>query len=212
MFVNLIFKLTLSMGIFDFLKAKETLTKEYIEAINPGNETILSEALSSARGQRIEKVYYGIVNYTNGVPEFDGFHLCDQAVLIKLSNGKWLNWVWVEEGFYQTGEINISTSDIQNKLNLDNYTKLVDVSEFIEWKRFVGRKIDSIQFKTIDINGNNHISDIRLTVGNNHVSICAIEEPDPDKLPKLDGLPYSPSWTIIVFDDKILEKYSRIIE
>jgi len=39
----------------------------------------------------------------------------------------------------------ISTSDIQNKLNLDYYTKLVDVSEFFEWKRFVARKIDSIQ-------------------------------------------------------------------
>ena len=63
------------MGIFDFLKAKETLTKEYIEAINPGNETILSEALSSAGGQRIEKVYYGIVNYTEGGYEFEGYRV-----------------------------------------------------------------------------------------------------------------------------------------
>ena len=76
----------------------------------------------------------------------------------------------------------------------------------------LGGEIDSIQFKIIDINGDNYISDIRLTVNNNHVSICAIEEPDPYKLPKLDGLAYSANWTIVVFDDKILEKHNRIIK
>jgi len=189
----------------------ETVTSEYIGGINTSNEQMFSEAVNSAEGQKIDQVYYGIVNYQERPYHFDGFHLCDQAVLIKLSNGKWLNWVWVEEGYYQTSEINISTLDIRNKL-LDEYTEVKNVSESNEWKNLVGKRIDSIKFKTVEINGNKHISDLKLTIDNKHVSICAIDEPDPFKLPKLGGMPYSANWTIVVFDDKILEEHNRIIK
>lgn len=189
----------------------ETMTSEYIGAINTSNERLFSEAINSAKGQQIDQVFYGIVNYQERPYHFDGFHLCDQAVLIKLANGEWLNWVWVEEGFYQPSEINITTLDVRDKL-VDDYSEVTNVSESNEWKELIGKKIDSIEFKTVAINGNKHISDLKLTIENKHVSICAIDEPDPFKLPKLEGMPYSANWTIVVFDDKIIKEHNRIIK
>lgn len=187
------------------------MTSGYIEAINPKNQQLFSETLNSAIGLKVNEVFYGIVNYQERPYHYKGFDLCDQAVLMKLSNGRWINWVWVEEGFYQTGEINITTMDIRDKLK-DKFTEIINVSESEEWKYLIGKDIDSVQFKTININGNNHLSDLKLTIDKRNVTICAINEPDPYKLPNIDGLPYSANWTIVVFDDKILEKHNRMIK
>ena len=186
------------------------MTSNDIEAINPVDQLLFSETINSAKGQIIEQVFYAIVNYQERPYYFDGFHLCDQAVLIKLSNGKWLNWVWVEQGFSENPEINITMLDIRNKL-VDEYTTVKDVSDSSEWKALIGKEIHSIKFKIIDIDETKKISDLKFTINNKDVSICAIDEPDPYKLPKIEGLPFSMNWTIIVFNEEILKEHNRTI-
>ena len=181
-----------------------------IEAINPVDQLLFSETINSAKGEIIEQVFYAIVNYQERPYYFDGFHLCDQAVLIKLSNGKWLNWVWVEQGFSRNPEINITMLDIRNKL-VDEFTTVKDVSESSGWKALIGKEIHSIKFKIIDMVESKQISDLKFTINNKDVSICAIAEPDPYKLPKIEGLPFSTDGTIIIFNEEILKEHNRAI-
>lgn len=185
------------------------MSSEDISALDPSNKALFSDTLNSVKGQKIEAVYYCIANYQERAYGYDGFHLCDRAILLKLANGSWLNWVWIEYGFYQSEEINICTIDIREKL-MDGHTEVKNVSESDEWRQLIGKEIQSVQFKTAQIDGNAHISDLKLTFENAQVTICAIDEPDHDLLPELVGLPYSPNWTIAVFDDSILKKHRRM--
>lgn len=187
------------------------MTSNHINAIDFADANIVAQTLNTVKGQKIEEVFYCIVNDQDKPFKFPGFHLCDLAVLIKLSNDQWLNWIWVEGGRYLPGEINITTMNISSKLS-DEFTEIIDVSNSEEWSKFIGKEIEIIEFKTIINGGNKHISDLKLTIEDDSVTICAIDEPNMNKLPKLDGLPYSANWTIIVFDDEILKAHHRIIK
>ena len=178
------------------------------------NEHSVKQIFEDYHGVFIDQVYYGLANYDD-VADYNGFHLVDLAILIQMSNGKWLNWIWQEvewkedEGQYTTG-ISIMEGDIKQNL-INDYTKIINVTKIKGWKSIRQKKIKSIKYSIKSIDNINYISDLKFEFDNTSVTICAIEEPNPHILPELVGLPYENNWTIVVFDEALLHKHNRLI-
>ncbi|PTX63997.1 hypothetical protein C8N46_101607 [Kordia periserrulae] len=177
-------------------------------------------------GQTIEKVFYVLANYSDNSYTYEGFHLCDEAVLIQLSKNQWISWVWLEDDptsgysyhlYYDDARIAIEEREnngITFLKQIDQYTSSSrsiwsDETNSSAWKKFIGQKIEDIQFVTKKIDDISFVSDVILNFKNESVRIIAIEEPDPELLPEIENLNFDPIWTMIVFNDEILKKHNR---
>jgi len=192
-------------------KGKEIpiITSEYVESINIQDKKSFEKKIHTFKGNQIEYIFYAIVNYQEKSYDFGRFHLCDQAVLIKFSNGKWLNWVWVEKGFNGCPEINLSFKDLRPELN-DEFTKIINVTETKEWVNIKGLVLTNIIYKSFqNAKKELFLSDLIFKFTDKSVTICAIDEPDQNILPNIKNLSFLPNWTIIIFDESMLKEFKR---
>mgnify|MGYP000542205594 FL=1 len=156
-------------------------------------------------GSVIERVWYALPNYPDGNNLFDKFHLADMAVLIEFSNGKRLNWLWLEE----TMAYHISTKDIWTILDKNFTDCLEEVSGSPGWQQLIGNKVINISFLFNDNIPPERLSDLRIETETGMAQICATEEPVLNELSELDELPVSNDWTVVVFDDDLLKLHNR---
>lgn len=177
-------------------------------------------------GQTIEQVQYVAANYLDRPYEYNGFHLNDTAICIRLSNEQWINWVWLEDDptveycyhlYYEDARDAINTREEEGITFLkrsglytpESHSKGIDVSRSNHWKEFIGQKIEDIDFLTTKIDGIPFLSDLILSFKEKTVHILACEEPEPEILPEIENLNFDPIWTMVVFDDAILKKHNR---
>lgn len=156
-------------------------------------------------GSVIERVWYALPNYPDGNNFFDKFHLADMAVLFEFSNGKRLNWLWLEE----TMAYHISTKDIWTILDKNFSDSIEDVSGSSDWKRFIGSKVLNITFFFNDDIPPEQLSDLKIQTETGTVHICATEEPILNESSELEGLPMANDWTVVVFDEDLLKLHNR---
>lgn len=154
------------------------------------------------KGAVIENVFYLLPNYPERDCQYDQFHLVDMAVLIEFNNGKRLNWVWLEE----TQRFHLSTKNILALLEMNFDGSMVDVSNSPDWKKLIYGKVTRVDFL---LNGTT-LSDLIIEIQTGMAQICATEEPDPDMLPELVGLPMANEWSVVVFDQNLLKKHNRL--
>lgn len=176
-----------------------------IEAIDVLDEQVTGELKASLKGKVVNDILYVKTNYPDRPLAFDGFHLSDTAILIKFSDNTWLNWVWTDDGFYGRVEFNISLIDVTEILG-DEFTKVIGAVDFKEWKGIADKTVKKVDVGFSEINGETFLSSLQLTFNTQTVSILAIEEPDPYALPELRDLRLGNDWTIVVFDESILDK------
>lgn len=162
----------------------------------------LRSLLDSYKGAVIEDVFYSLPNYPERQCEYHKFHTADMAVMIQFNSGKKLNWVWLE----QTEHFHLSTKDIFTILDMNFPDCLEDVSESPDWKQLIYGKVTSIDFALYD----GQLSDLIITTQTGMAQICATEEPDPEALPELQGLPIANEWAVVVFDKDLLQQHSRL--
>jgi hypothetical protein len=189
------------------------------------NET--KEKLKLLNGLEIKKVQYVIANYQERPNQYDDYHLVDEAIFIELSNNQVISWIWTDDGPDEGYYYSLFLEDMSEPLKKRNQdgikflkeigqyypgieSKWVDVTETEEWKSYIGKKIESVNYKfTRTKDKRYHITDVILGIDNNKVYISSIEEPEPTILPKLENLNFAPDWTIVIFDEKILKKHER---
>ena len=189
-----------------------TSTSKDLSGIDINNIELLDSLLNSFEGETIDKVYYAITNHPDDKFNYEGFHLCDQAVIIKTKNNKWLNWVWVEEGIYGEPDLILAIGDKRKKFTNDYWSTIIDVTYSDDWNSIQNKEIKKIEYNVLTEGDKNYLSDLRFNINNNFVTISAIAEPDTYLLPEINSLEYERNWTIIIFDDSILSKYGRILK
>ena len=174
------------------------------QAPTPSPEKIIQ----AAKATYLDEVYYALANY----PEpraHNGFHDVDVAVLIKCTQGQWINWVWREEGRYGEPEYTLSSGDIRAELE-DEFLKIVKVSNLPAWRPFLDKVIRNIEVKHAEgPNGELLLADLLLQFEDQSVHIFSTEEPDPYLLPELSSLDFSTDWSLVVFEENLLEKHER---
>lgn len=155
------------------------------------------ETLASFTGERIIEVYYVLVNYPQNPFSEESYHHCDKGVLIKFSGGKWLNWIWVENGIHDTPEIRLSFMDERETLQ-DRFTTIKKVSNTDMWREVWAKHIEQItcEFEELDKN-QEYLSKLSLRFGGFDIKICSTEEPDPVYFTNLDAVRFAPEWTLI---------------
>lgn len=176
-----------------------------VDALDLSNEDVLKALIAEVRNTTIVSVYYGIANYQHRPYHYEGFHLCDFGVFFKLSNGGWLNWVWVEEK--EDGDYGIEISQINLIGRLSVEANFIEVSDSVEWRALLRKRITKVEFEISEFGVYEHINRMKLEFEDKTVvSICSIEEPDPYRLPSLDSLRFGKDWTIVIFDELVLQK------
>ena len=188
-------------------------------------ESTAEDDLNKLEGLSIEKVTYVIHNYRERSNRYEGFHLVDAAIFLKLSNGKVLSWLWNEDGsevdygYYYSfclGDLSeaLKKSHVEGIAYLKEIGKYfqgveaewIDVSDTKEWKRFLGKPIVSVDYRSvIHKDKREHLADVIFKFKDDKISISCIDEPDPEVLPNVPSLEFAPIWTIVIFDEKILE-------
>ncbi len=196
--------------IYLFIPQKEDLPTQILSKQAPptpcGDRTVWKQRLPPFIQKKIQSVYYAIVNYQDRPYAYRGFHTCDKGILIEFTDGKWLNWVWEEEGAYGQPEMQLSFEDMREAIS-DDLTEIVEVGETDAWKPFMGKPLSYLSANLHhSANEETYLSELDLTFGKKRVVICATEEPDPYHLPQLNGLPYGQDWMVVVFDEEILKK------
>ncbi|MFK7749348.1 MAG: hypothetical protein AB8B65_13210 [Kordia sp.] len=198
-------------------------------AISIHQETSLSieRKKKNIVGQTIEQVQYVISDYKERPYQYDGFHLIDTAICIRLSNEQWINWVWLEDDptveycyhlYYEDARDAINNREqegidflVRSGLYTpDSHSKGIDVSTSDDWKEFIGQKIEDINFLTQKIDGIPFLSDVILSFKHKTVRIIAMDEPEPDALPEITSIDFDPVWTMVVFNDAILKTHNRL--
>jgi len=179
-----------------------TLKKDKVQAVQADWKTIKEnylKVLSSFKDVYLEEVYYVIVNYTEREFAYEKFHLCDVGILLKFSNGKWLNWIWEENGIHGTPEYRLSFVDKQKDLK-DSFTQFHEVSDTDAWKNVNGTKLTDVSC-IFEKTGKDqeYLSKMILQFDSFVFTICSVEEPDPYTLPNIDTLAFAPDWTVIHF-------------
>lgn len=157
------------------------------------------KVLSSFKDVYLEEVYYVIVNYTERDFAYENFHLCDVGVLLKFSDGRWINWIWEEEGIHGTPEYQLSFTDKRGELK-DFLTPFHKVSDTKAWKKVSETKLTEVSC-TFEETGKEkgYLSKMILQFDSFVFTICSIEEPDPYNFPDIEPPVFAPDWTIIHF-------------
>ncbi len=169
-----------------------------------------TKILSLFTGKTLHQVFYAESNYTDRDFDFGGFHLCDQAVLLRFSDGSWLNWIWIEEGKNGSPEYVLQAGDMRELLLEDEYTVLHDAHHSPAWKELMDHAFSDFGIRYLEKeDGNSFLLDITLYLGEKSVTIASIAEPQPDVLPELRQMNEEIGWTAIVFDLEILKKFQR---
>ena len=154
-------------------------------------------SMTSLLSESIRAVYYILVNEPYEKVVFKNYHVPDLAVCIEFSNGKWLNWVWAEEGVYDKPEFQLSFSD-ERKIWVDEYATLVEVSKDQLWEKVIGKSLITfdLQFKTLNGNGK-YLSEISLIFDAVSLKICGIQEPYPIEQFDPDHFIFSTDWILV---------------
>lgn len=160
-------------------------------------------------GSTISEVFYGLVNYQGeSAYDFGDFHLVDKAILIKFSNGEWLNWVWEEQGLAGP-EIQIKKGDERQALQ-DGFTQLLRVDQHPFWAKLKQHPVLKIQpiFPFAQIK-DSAVSDLIFVFPDQDMTFSAIAEPEPELLPDLSELTFEPDWTFITLEDVYMKTHHR---
>lgn len=192
--------LNLIRKLFGFDNVVEDLSQETLGVIDLRIDENCKDLLNWILKEKIQGVYYLTANYKEKENYFDQYHLIDVGLILELSNSKWLNWVWVEEGYNGDSEYNISKIDILGRFHKMFYRK-EDVSDTIKWKELIGESITDIRFQFEEIEGKTYLSEMRLVLPDRKITVSSIEEPEENQEIDIMDLKFSPEWSIIVFDD-----------
>ncbi|MEM6805665.1 MAG: hypothetical protein AAF696_29980 [Bacteroidota bacterium] len=164
--------------------------------------------IENVKGRYLDEVYYALANYPEP-REHKGFHDVDVAVLIKCTQGQWLNWLWREDGRYGIPEYILSEGDIQEKLE-DEVIQLVKVSNLPAWRPLLDKRIQDLKVKYFEgPQGEKILADLILQFDQKSVSICSTDEPAPSLLPELSSLDFATDWSLVIFEENLLTKHGR---
>lgn len=169
----------------------------------------VSYMLSLVKGGQLTKVQYVLANYIYGAPKYEAFHMFDFAILMQFSNGLWINWIFEEVG--EVGpEFQLTFRDMQKEMQQESLFKLEDASYTPEWKPYIGATLTEAfpVYSTYD-HGAKWLTDLVLKLGDEEVTICAIPEPTPERLPEIDDFSISNDWAIVVFDQELVRQHGR---
>jgi len=192
--------LNLIRKLFGLGNVVEDLSQETLGIIDVRIDENCQDLLNWILKEKIERVYYLTANYKEKENYSDQYHLIDVGLILELSNSKWLNWVWVEEGYNGDSEYNISKIDILGRFHKMCYRK-EDVSDSIKWKALIGENITDVRFQFEEIEGRTYLSEMRLVLADRKITVNSIEEPEENQEIDIMDLDFSPEWSIIVFDD-----------
>ena len=85
----------------------EEISQENLGSIDVRNSENCRDLLNWILKERIKKVYYLTANYEKGENYFNQYDFIDVGLVLELSNSKWLNWFWIEEGYNGDFEYNV---------------------------------------------------------------------------------------------------------
>ncbi len=176
------------------------ISQETIGSIDVRKDENRRALLNHILTEKIERVYYLTANYKKGQNYFDDYHLIDVGLVIELSNDKWLNWIWIEEGYSGECEYNISMSNILGEFRKMFYKK-EDVSSSIEWSDLIGKVITDVKFQFVEQEEKTYLSELEFKITDRKIRIGSIREPEKDQKLDIEHLEFSTEWSIIVFSD-----------
>lgn len=157
-------------------------------------------SLTTLLSEQVQAVYYILVNDPYSKINFPTYDTPDQAVLISFSNGKWLNWVWREEGLHEKPEFYLSFSD-ERKVLTDSFARCVEVSNKGHWKPLIGKLLQGFHLELKEITKEEtYLSELHLSLSNGKVVLRAIEEPPVSGEVDPGTLPFANDWILVHFD------------
>lgn len=194
---------------YDVAKARK-----YLDSLTPPPRKLtvrppVKHMLSLAEGGQLEQVYYVLANYPYNTPKFDAFHIFDLAILMQFSNGLWINWIFEEFG--EVGpEFQLTFRDMRQELKAESLFRFENVTDAEEWKPLIGMTLSQASpiYSSYD-HGAPRLTDLVLQFGEKEVTICAIPEPDPERLPEIEDFSLSNDWAVVVFDQELMREHGR---
>ncbi|MEM6264015.1 MAG: hypothetical protein AAGI38_15990 [Bacteroidota bacterium] len=191
---------------------EDTSSNQSVEVNSSGRPEFIYKFKKNIRSTPIEinspiiRVLYGQVNHPSGMLTFQGYDLCDTAVMIELANGVWVNWIWVEQA---DGPVFTFSDKKPNKVFEDEWAEIKEMNNSANWQPFINQELERVELVKKEFgNGQQFLSDLILYFQNGTVSICGIDEPDPYER-KLEELPFLIDWTAVIFNERILETNKR---
>lgn len=85
------------------------------------------------------------MNYEKGENYFDEYDLLDVGLVLELSNSKWLNWFWIEEGYIGDFEYNVLKRNILRRFYKIFY-RIEELISILKWKELIGENIIDVRF------------------------------------------------------------------
>mgnify|MGYP000591946961 CR=1 FL=1 len=178
----------------------EEISQENLGSIDVRNSENSRDLLNWILKERIKKVYYLTANYEKGENYFDEYDLLDVGLVLELSNSKWLNWFWIEEGYTGDFEYNVSKRNILRRFHKTFY-RTEELTSTSKWKELIGENITDVRFQFEETEGKTYLSKMELLLANHKITVCSIKEPKRDQKIDIMNLEFSTEWSIIVFEN-----------
>lgn len=178
----------------------EEISQENLGSIDVRNREYYEDLFKWILNERITRVYYLTANYKKGENYFDEYDLLDVGLVLELSNSKWLNWFWIEEGYNGDFEYNVSKRNILRRFHKTFY-RTEELTSTSKWKELIGENITDLRFQFEETEGKTYISKMKLLLANHKITVCSIKEPERDQEIDIMNLEFSTEWSIILFEN-----------